>query len=304
MNQPAAANADAAGKRCRGAVARIRALVPGLAFFAAGAALSAWWFLQAPSPGKAARDHAGPPALSAATKAVLRHLGSPVEIRFYSLLDPASVGDSGREFSGRVEQLLCQYEQEAGGKISIARVNSFSASTANAAAADGIKPFNMDKGDTCYLGLVVVCNGHKASLASLAPEWEQALEPDLSRAIAGVDLSVPRPPPAAKADMAALAAVQQAIPNLDSVSVEDGSRQLRAASMAEFKKTAQEMQAKVQQAEDRFLQAQNSQSEEDRQAALTDLQQVKKQQTEKLKEIALESKAQVEALQQIKGAAH
>jgi hypothetical protein len=170
--------------------------------------------------------------------------------------------------------------------------------------ADGIKPFNMDKGDACYLGLVVVCSGHKASLASLAPEWEQALEPDLSRAIAGVDLSVPHPPPAAKADKAALAAVRQAIPNLDSVSVEDGSRQLRAASIAEFKKTAQEMQAKVQQAEDRFIEAQNSQSEEDRQAALTDLQRVKNEQTEKLKEIALESKAQVEALQQLKGAAH
>jgi Sec-independent protein translocase protein TatA len=303
MNQPAAANADASGKRRQGAAGWVRALVPGLAFFAAGAALSAWWFLQAP-PSAAAPDHSGPPALSAATKAVLRHLESPVEIRFYSLLDPASVGDSGREFSGRVEQLLCLYEQEAGGKISIARVNSFSASTANAAVADGIKPFNMDKGDACYLGLVVVCNGHKASLASLAPEWEQALEPDLSRAIAGVDLSVPHPPPAAKADKAALAAVRQAIPNLDSVSVEDGSRQLRAASIAEFKKTAQEMQAKVQQAEDRFIEAQNSQSEEDRQAALTDLQRVKNEQTEKLKEIALESKAQVEALQQLKGAAH
>jgi hypothetical protein len=304
MNRSTADNAGAREQRREGAAARVRSLVLGLAFFAAGIALSALWFMRAPARAPAGPESAGPSALSDATKAVLQRLGSPVEIRFYSLLDPASVGDSQREFSGRVDQLLSQYEQEAGGKIQIARVNSISGPAANAAVADGIKPFNMDKGDACYLGIAVVCNGQKESLSSLAPEWEQALESDLSRAIAGVDLSNPRSPPAAKADVASLEAIRRAIPNLDSVSVGEGSRLLRAAALTQIQQTAQEMEAQVRQAEERFLQAQNSQSEADQAAALKDLQQVKREQTKKLTEIALASKAQLEALQQLKGAAH
>jgi hypothetical protein len=38
-----------------------------------------------------------------------------------------------------VDQLLSQYEQAAGGKIKIVRVNSISSSAAKAAEADGIK---------------------------------------------------------------------------------------------------------------------------------------------------------------------
>jgi len=300
MSQPTAGNAGATGKQRAG----VRALVPGLAFFAAGIALSALWFLRAPSHTSATPEISGPPPLSDATKAVLQHLGAPLEIRFYSLLDPASVGESGREFSGRVDQLLSQYELEGAGKIKIARLNLNSPAAANAAVADGIKPFNMDKGDACYLGIAVVRGGQKASLASLAPEWEPALESDLSRAIAGVDTSGPHAQPAPKPDVASLEAVKHAIPNLDSVSVEEGSRQLRAAAQTEYKKAAQDLQTRVEQAEQRFLQAQNSQSASDQQAALKDLQQAKKEQTDKLKEIALASKAQLEALQQLKGPAH
>jgi hypothetical protein len=302
MNQATTDNAGATKKRREGA--GVRSLVVGLAFFAAGISLSALWFMRAPAPAPTAPETAGPPALSAATKAVLQRLASPVEIRFYSLLDPASVGDPGREFSGRVEQMLTQYEKEAGGKIKIARVNSISASAANAAAADGIKPFNMDKGDAYYLGIAVVRDGHKESLASLAPEWEQALESDLSRAIAGVDASDPPVQYVAKADGAALEAVRRAIPNMESISVEEGSRLLRAAAVAQFKKTGQEMEARVAQAEEHFLQAQNSQSEAEQEAALKELEQAKKEQAARLKNIAMQSKAQVEALQQLKGAAH
>jgi len=302
MNQATTDNAGATAKRREGA--GVRSLVVGLAFFAAGIALSALWFMRAPAPAPSAPASGGRPALSDATRAILQRLSSPVEIRFYSLLDPASVGDRGREFSGRVDQMLAQYEQEAAGKIKVARVNSISAATANAAAADGIKAFNRDKGDVCYLGLAVVRGGHKESISSLAPEWEQALESDLSRAIAGVDASDPPARRVAKADGAALKAVRQAIPNIDSVSVEEGSRLLRAAAVAQFKKTGQEMQDRVKQAEEHFLQAQNSQSEAEQEAALKELEQAKKEQAARLKEIAMQSKAQVEALQQLKGAAH
>jgi hypothetical protein len=220
------------------------------------------------------------------------------------LLDPASVGAGGREFAGRVDQLLSQYEQAAGGKIKIARVNLNSSAAANAAVADGIKPFNQDKGDACYLGVAVIRGGQKALLASLSPDWEPALESDLSRAIADVDASGPRAQSAPKADAASLEAVKRAIPNLEAVSVEEGSRQLRTAALTDYKKTAQELQTRIEEAEQHFLQAQNSGSASDQEAALKDLQQAKKDQTDKLREIVLASKAQVEALQQLKGPAH
>ena len=239
MNQATKMNTGAAG--------RIRGVVLGLVFFAAGAALSAWWFLQTPLRSPTATDESGPPALTAATVAVLQHLSSSVEIRFYSLLDPVSAGDSGRQFSGRVDQLLSRYEQEAGGKIKIIkRVNSISPASANAAVADGIQAFNMDQGDACYLGLVAVCNGQKVPLASLAPECGAG--PGVGSSAASspvVDHPAPRPTGAPKADAASLAAVKQAIPNLDAMSVEEGSQTLRAASRAQFEKTGQEMQEKV-----------------------------------------------------------
>jgi hypothetical protein len=303
MNRSTPGHAGATETRRAGASARVRGLALGLAF-AAGIAAGAWWFSRADAPAPAAPESSGPPALSEASKAVLRRLGSPVEIRFYSLLDPAGVGDSGREFSGRVDRLLSQYEQEAGGKIRVLRVNSISSAAANAALADGIKPFNLDKGDACYLGIAVVRGGHTAALASLAPEWEPALESDLSRAIADIDASDPPAPLAARADAATLEAVRRAVPNVDSVSVAEGSRLLRVAALAQFQKSAQEMQARVKQAEDHLLLAQNSQSEAEQEAALKDLQQARKEQSQRLTDIALEKKAQVEALQQLKGAAN
>ena len=75
MNQPTAANVGAKGKQSGGG--RIRAMVPGLAFFAAGIALSALWFIYAPSLRPAAPENSGPPPLSDATKAVLQRLGAP-----------------------------------------------------------------------------------------------------------------------------------------------------------------------------------------------------------------------------------
>ncbi len=298
MSQTTTDHAGTTEKRRKGAV--LRGLALGLAFFAAGAALSAWWFLRPP----AATESVGPPALSDATVAVLGSLGSPVEIRFYSLLDPVSVGDSGRDFSGRVDQLLSQYEQGAGGKIKITRVNSMSDSDANAAAADGIKPFNLDKGNACFLGLAVVRGNQKQSIPLLAPEWEAALQSDLSRLIAGLDAPAPNLQPTAKPDVASLAAVRRAFPNLETVSVKEGSQLLRAAALAPFAKTKRELDARLKQAEQRFLEAQSALSQAGQEAALKDLRQIRDDQAESLREIALQSKAQVAALQLLKGAAH
>jgi hypothetical protein len=302
MNRSTTDNAVATEQRRKGA--GVRGLVLGLAFFAAGIALSAAWFMRAPAHGPAAPESAAPPALSEATRAILQHLGSPVEIRFYSLLDPASIGDSGREFSGRVDQLLAQYEQEAGGKIKVARVNSISYATAHAAEADGIKAFNKDKGEACYLGLAVVRGAQKESLSSLAPEWELALESDLSRAIARAVAEDSQPASAPKANPATLETVKRLIPNVDSISVDQGKKVLRQASLAEFKQAVQEMQAKVKAAEEKFLQAQADQSEAGQEAARKELAQIQADHLTTLRRLTAASQAQTAALEQIKGAAH
>jgi hypothetical protein len=92
MNRSTTDNAGAVEKKSARAAARFRGLVPGLSFFAAGIVLSALWFSRTPSNIPAAQETAGPPPLSDATKVVLQSLNSPVELRFYSLLDPTSVG--------------------------------------------------------------------------------------------------------------------------------------------------------------------------------------------------------------------
>jgi hypothetical protein len=301
MNPAKTHDAGATEKRRKGPGALVWRLVSGLAFFAIGVALSAWWFLRAPA---APPENPAPGGLSEATQAVLQRLNSPVEIRFYSLLDPASVSDSGREFSARVDQLLAQYEQEAGGKIKVARINSFSSSTANAASADGIQPFNLDKGDACYLGIAVVRGKERESLSSLQPEWEQALEPDLTRAIARAIRDDSPVASAPRADTVTLEKVRKLIPNLDSVSVEEGTKILRQSALAQFRQSVDETQARIKEAEDRFLQAQAANSEDGQDAARKEIQQIQADQSASIRRLTAASQAQINALQQIKGAIH
>jgi hypothetical protein len=303
MNPSTAHPAGGAEKRREGAGAAVRSLVLGLAFFAAGIALSAWWFLRAP-PAPAAPGSVGPPGLSEATRAVLQRLGSPVEIRFYSLLDPSSASDSVRAFSGRVDQLLAQYEQEAAGKIKVSRSKIMSSSSANAALADGIRPFDLDKGEGCYLGIAVVRARQKETLSPLEAEWEQALEPDLTRAIARAVAGDAEAPTPSSADPATLDTVKRLIPNLDSVSLDQGKEALRQASFAQFQQAVQEMQARVKEAEGRFLQAQADQSEDGQEAARKELQQIQADHLASLRRLTAASQAQMNALQQLKGAAH
>jgi hypothetical protein len=280
--------------------AGVRVVVLVLLSFLLGVALSALWFHRSPKP---APEPQPAIALSASTMSVLQRLESPVELRFYSVLDPESVPEPTRAFAGRVSELLSRYEQAANGKIKVTRFDSLSSSNANAALADGIKPFNLDKGEACYLGITVARPGAKESLASLSPEWEPALESDLTRAIARVTEVAP-PAPAPKPDTSAVEAVKRAIPNLDSSSLDDATKMLREASVAEFAQAAQEMDAKLKEAQQRFLQAQTNQSVADQQAALKQLQQVQADQTEKLKQTAANAKAQLDALRQLKANPH
>jgi hypothetical protein len=296
------------GSPSKQASARIIILI--LVAFLLGVAVSVFWFFRPAisSAGKIGGETNGTPliALSDGTRTVLKRLDSPVEIRFYSLLDPASVSESEQTFAGRVDQLLSAFQQEAGGKINVMRYNSRPDinAAATAAAADGIPPFNLDKGDACYLGIAVVHNGKKELLPRIFSEWEPALESDLARAIARlIDASPPVKSAAPSIAPVTIEEVKRVIPNLASVSVEEGARILREAALKDFKAAVSEMETQVKEAQQRFSEAQNGGTDADRQAALKHLQQVQADQTEKLQQIAAKSKAQIEALQQLKAAA-
>jgi len=184
-----------------------------------------------------------------------------LEIRFYSVLDPSSVTDSVTAFASRVDQLLSAYQQAAGGKINLTGIDSRSRLNPNGARADGVQAFNLDKGEACYLGVALAFKGRKETLPYLSPEWEQAVEPDLTRAIIRL---IEGPRPAATAALApleintnAVKEVKALIPNLGTVSVEEGTRILRAAALKDFAAAAKEMETQVKEAERRVTQAQN-----------------------------------------------
>jgi len=111
------------------------------------------------------------------------------------------------------------------------------------------------------------------------------------------------PSPEPQADLAALDAVRRSIPNVNSASLEEGTRILREAALAEFRQAAQELQVRQKKAEQDFMQGQNNQSKEQQQIATKQLQELRAEQVEKLQQIAANSRAQIEALQQLKGAA-
>jgi ABC-type uncharacterized transport system involved in gliding motility auxiliary subunit len=268
-----------------------------------GVAGGTYWFYRASQRGAA--SGASAIVLSDSTTAVLGGLAAPLEIRFYALLDPATVPASLTAFAGRVGQLLSAYQQDARGKIKITTFNAQSNSDANAAMADGITVFNLDKGEACYLGITVVLNGRKETLPHLSPEWEQALEPDLTRAIirlVDATRAVAAPTAVSQINTAAVQEVRALIPDLAAVSVPAGKQILQDAAYKEFTAASKEMQTQVKEAEQRLTEAQKSGTEAEKQAARKHVQQVQAEQIEKLKEIAARSKAQIDTFQQLKAA--
>ena len=241
--------------------------------------------------------------LSDSTKAVLKNLNSPVEIRFYSLLDQASVPAATFAFADRINQLLAEFQQVASGKISVTR--HIALSDADAATADGIKPFNLDKGNACFLGLTVVCGGRKESLPQIQPEWEPALEFDLARAILHVTATPATSVVKASAPVSPEVTneIVRLIPDLKGTSLEDGTRILREAALQEFTAAGTETEDKLKVAQQQLSDAQNGHSEAEQQAALKHLQEVQLEQGEKYKQIAARLLAQLAVFQQMKAAA-
>jgi len=241
-------------------------------------------------------------ALSSSTETVLNGLKSPVEIRFYSLLDPASTPESLRAFSERVSRLLAEYERAGNGKVRVVRYGEITDANSKAAAADGIRAFNRDKGDACYLGIAAVRDGQTESMAELSPDWEQALESDLSRAVARVNEAVPPGTTPANVSASEIKAAQAAIdsnPALATATLEQGTQILRDQALAEFKAAVADMQNQTKQAEQRLSQGGISEAD-----VAKEIEKIRAEQTAKLQEITARLHDQLAALAQSKGAGH
>lgn len=250
-------------------------------------------------------------ALSDATRLILQKLDFPVELRFYAPAGSDNLPDDLAAFADRVRQLLADYVREAGGKVELHSLNPLTDATAKAnAGADGVLAFAGKDGAICYLGISVLQGGKKQTLPQLSPDWEAALESDLSRAIARV---VATPAPLATAvrratttsaepiDPAVTEEVLRTIPDLESRSFNEASKILREAALAEFTAQANEMQSKLGEAQRHVVEAQQKNSEPNQQAAVLELQRIQTEQTEKLKEITARLQARITALGQIKG---
>ncbi len=274
-----------------------RTIVMAVAAFVLGAVAALYFAKQGPAT--PAVHHAG---LTDATAAALQNLQAPVGIRFYSLLDPASVDEATRDFAVRVDELLATYAEASAGKVTITRQVTRNDQAATAASADHIKAFNLDKGDACFLGLALTSQGRSESMAQLLPEWEQALEFDLTRAIlrlsapaaTGANTAVSTQPAAA-----AITEVKSLVPKFETLSVEQASEALRDRSYKAFSDATKQMRTLITEAEQKVADAKSG-SEADQQAAQQALLKIQAEQTEKLKEIAAQLQSQISALEFLK----
>ncbi len=279
----------------------VRSILLPLICFVLGLAVSMVWIQR---PARPAQSRQPKPELSDSTKELLDHLNQPIQIHFYSLLDPSAPAALGA-FAQRVDQLLLAYQQ-ANDKIALARFGTQTNADPNAALDDGLKGFAFDQGQGCYLGIAFSSAGKKEVLPQLSPEWEPALEADVSRAIRRLtqtDSSAKRTPSITPSDTAVAGEIRQRIANIDSVPLEQGIRILREDSVKEFTTAAGEMQARVQDAQARVVQAKNSGSPAEQDTAMKNLQNVQTEQARRLKEIAASSQARIDAFKQLKSGA-
>jgi hypothetical protein len=275
-----------------------RTLVMVPAVFLLGAVLAGIWFRYG---AHIAGSGAG---LSDQTVNLLHRLDSPVEIRFYSVLPPGSAPETLQDFSRRVDHLLSEFQNANDGQIHVIRNPSTSEANADAAAADGLHPFNLDKGEACFLGITVASGGRKESLAQLQPEWEPALEFDLARAILQVTATPATPVVKAGAPVSPETTneILRLIPDVKGTSLEDGIGILRTATVNKFVEASAEMEKQIQVTQQQVADAQNGQTEAEQQAAMKHLQQVELDQAEKVKAVAAQLQVQISTFEQMKAA--
>ena len=125
--------------------------------------------------------------LSPGTKAILSKLDAPVKIRYYYSQSSSALPVGLKTFGKRVEDLLGEYKRASKGKVIIEKLNPEPDSDAEESATlDGIEGQLTNTQEKFYLGLSVGFLDQKAALPVLAPDREQLLEYDITRAIARV----------------------------------------------------------------------------------------------------------------------
>lgn len=251
--------------------------------------------------------------LSDSTKAILQGLKSPVEIRLYSPAYPAELPDTLHGFAARIQRLLAEYDRVADGRIKLIHGDPLTDRAVKSAAGSlGVLPLSGTSGGIYYLGIAVMCGKRTEVMPQLAPEWETALEADLSRAILRVSVSEVSPAlPVAQA-MASPTPVDPAVseellkmfPDLESQSFDDAAKTLREAALEELKSAAIEMQAKVQASQMKLAEAREHKTESDQQAALKEFQSIQTEQTKRLNQITAQLQARITVLERLKTAAH
>jgi len=128
--------------------------------------------------------------LSDGTRAILKKIDTPVKIRFYCTRAETATPETVflRNYAQQVEDLLDEFKQYAGGKLSIQKFNPMPDSDAeDSAKLDGIEghPVSAD-GEPFYLGLAVNMLDETVPVPFLSPSRERMLEYDVARAISQV----------------------------------------------------------------------------------------------------------------------
>ena len=126
--------------------------------------------------------------LSAGTRAILGRLDTPVKVRFYCTQSDQSTPETVflKSYASRVNDLLTEFQQAAGGKLVIERLDPQPDSDAeDKARFDGIQQSMISSGEPFYLGLSINMLDEKQTV-TLDPREERLLEYEISRAISRV----------------------------------------------------------------------------------------------------------------------
>src|SRR5687768_13746010 len=113
--------------------------------------------------------------LSPGTKAILKKLDTPVQIRFY-----ASQGKEApvtlKTYAQRVEDILNEYQKHGGNKIQVRKYDPQPDTDAeDSATLDGVDGQQVNLGEKVYLGLAVSMLDQKVALPFLDPSRERLL---------------------------------------------------------------------------------------------------------------------------------
>src|SRR6185503_14846882 len=131
--------------------------------------------------------------LSPGTRAILKKLDSPVEIRFYYSKNESRAPPQLQNLARAADDLLTELEQAAKGKVRVKKLDPQPDSeTEDIANLDGVEGQVLQTGEKFYLGICVSMDPLKSTIPFLSPTRDKLLEYDIARAIGQV-LSTNKP---------------------------------------------------------------------------------------------------------------